>query len=146
MEPHQSAVITVLVERWTLLCHSAEQPIKEEEGDPKIFVHKAFVIQCPMMSIVRIARVHEPSLQAAIPFHPRAGNVHAVVHIAKHQEGPCQGSPNCHKLMETCYLQIVEHPHRDSKQDRTGNEPLQADVAEAGCVSCGIAVFRSRPL
>ena len=54
--------------------------------------------------------------------------------------------PNCHKLVETWHLQIVEHSDLYSKQDRTGNEPLQTDVAEAGCVSCGIAIFRCRAL
>ena len=81
-------------------CHGPEETVKEIEADAEVRVHEAFAVHAAMMNIVQPSGPEEPRAQQGNPSHPEVFDVHAVVQIAEHQDGPAQQSAQSGRLVD----------------------------------------------
>ena len=77
-----------------------EQPVEQKEADAEVLVHQSGVVQHPVMDVMPLSCAPEPSLENRIALHPEVLHMHLVMQIAEHEEGPRQGSPDRHCLIE----------------------------------------------
>src|SRR5690349_320335 len=66
----------------------AEGSIKPEKTDSKVGIHVARIVYGMMMDIVEPAGPREPRTKQRMTSHPKISQMHAVVQIAEHENGP----------------------------------------------------------
>jgi len=75
----QGAGIAAAVEDGPFFGQGTEQAIKPEKSNTEVLVHEPFVVQSPVVDVMRVACRYEPTFQPRIRLHPKARDMHTVM-------------------------------------------------------------------
>src|SRR5260370_2129062 len=124
-----------------VLGNRAEETVEEKETDAEVAVHAALIIQRAMMDVVEPARVHEPGFEQRRPGHPEIPQMHAVVQITEHENGPEQQRGKSDALVSARNVEPQKNSPRRSQDQGGRNEPFKPAVSKRDAMVRGVFVF-----
>jgi hypothetical protein len=119
----------------------SEEAVEKVEADAKVGVHEAFAVQAFVVNIVKTARVQKPSAQDGDSGHPEVLDVHAVVQIAEHQDGPAEERGERNQLVGCRDTKQRHHAPAEQENDRRWYKPFEPDVAHREPIVRGVVIF-----
>src|SRR6267142_2740187 len=134
-------LIAAPIEGAMTLRHGSEEAVEKVEADAEVGIHEAVAVQAFVMNVVQLARFQKPSPQARNSGHPIVLDVHAVVQIAEHQNGPAEEREKREHLVSMRHMKQSHHAPAEQENNCRRDKPFEPDVANGEPLLRGVVVF-----
>lgn len=129
------------VERLVAAGEGAEEAIEEVEADAKVAVETALLVERTMMDVAEAASAEKPGAHDGSASHPEVGQMHAVMKVSEHQDGPSDRSEETEGAIRKRNAQERHGKPERGEDDGRRDEPFEADVADRGAIAGGLAIW-----
>src|SRR5713226_437540 len=133
--------VALPVERAMPLCHGPEESVKKVEADAEVAVHEAYAVHASVMNVMQSSGSQEPRSQEWNSRHPEVFDMHPVVQIAEHEDGPAEQRAQRERLVHMRHAEKRHHSPAKQQNDRGGRQPFDPRIADGEAVIRRVVVL-----